>query len=251
MTGKSAHALASDPRPARGTLRKKAYDTLKANILNGQLHRGERLSETRLMREFDIGRTPLREALNQLEREGLVVSRPNSGYSVASFDMEAVCNLLVVREGLDAIAAELAAEVASDSGLERLEGVMSEIEALDSAHTRTPETYAKELELGLKIHEVILEATGNGPLIEITQRVYDQLRLALWLEVLWIDVWEDSVEEHRAIVDALLARDGKRAAEAARSHVRGTRDNMSIIKDVCDYRRRIGEERLPSSTRKT
>lgn len=251
MTGKPAPAMAKDPRPARGTLRKRAYDTLKASILNGNLHRGERLSEKRLMREFDIGRTPVREALNQLEREGLVVGRPNSGYSVANFDMEAVCNLLVVREGLDAIAAELATEVASSSDFERLEGVMNEIEALDAMHTRSPETYAKELELGLKIHEVILESTGNGPLIEITRRVYDQLRLALWLEVLWIDVWKDSVEEHRAIVNALLARDGKRAAEAARKHVRGTRDNMKIIKDVHDYRRHIGEERLPGNTRRT
>ncbi|MDX1488773.1 MAG: GntR family transcriptional regulator, partial [Acidiferrobacterales bacterium] len=112
MSRKSAIAMARDLRPARGTLRKRAYDTLKANILNGNLRRGERLSETRLMQEFDIGRTPVREALNQLEKEGLVVGRPNSGYSVVNFDMEAVCNLLVVREGLDAIAAEVAAEVA-------------------------------------------------------------------------------------------------------------------------------------------
>ena len=62
--------------------------------------------------------------------------RPNSGYSAANFDIEAVCNLLVVLEGLDAIAAELAANVASDADLERLSGVMSEIEALDSVHTR-------------------------------------------------------------------------------------------------------------------
>ena len=251
MSGKSAPAMARDLRPARGTLRQRAYDTLKANILNGNLCRGERLSETRLMQEFEIGRTPVREALNQLEREGLVVGRPNSGYSVANFDMEAVCDLLVVREGLDAIAAELAAEVATDSDFERLQGVMSEIEALDSAHTRSPETYAKELELGLKVHEVIAEATGNGPLIEIIRRVYDQLRVALWLEVLWIDVWKDAIEEHRAIVDALLARDGKRAVEAAREHVRATRENMKIIKDVYNYRRRVGEERLPSNTKKT
>lgn len=240
MTSRSAHAMANDMRPARGTLRKRAYDTLKANILSGYLHRGERLSERRLMREFDIGRTPVREALNQLEREGLVVGRPNSGYSVAYFDMETICNLLVVREGLDAIAAELAADVASDADLKRLQGVMREIEALDSAHARSPETRAKELELGVKIHEVILEATGNAPLIEITRRVYDQLRLALWLEVLWVDVWKDAVEEHRAILDALLARDGKRAAEAARRHVRSTRENMKIINDVYDYRRRAG-----------
>lgn len=250
MTDTSEKLAAKQRRPARGTLRKKAYDVLKSSILNGNLRRGERLSEARLMREFEIGRTPVREALNQLEREGLVASRPNHGYTVADLDVDAVCNLLVVREGLDAIAAEYAAEAASDSDLDRLQTVMKEIEALDSAHTRSPTTYARELELGLRIHEVILEATGNAPLIEMTRRVYHQLRLALWLEVLWIDQWKEAVEEHRAIVDALLARDGKRAAEAARAHVRASRENMEIIRDVYDCRRRIGESRLPSSSRK-
>jgi DNA-binding GntR family transcriptional regulator len=250
MTEASEDFVAGDARPARGTLRKKAYNTLKENILNGYLRRGERLSEARLIQEFEIGRTPVREALNQLEREGLVVSRPNRGYSVTNFDIDTVCNLLLVREGLDAIAAEHAAEVASDAELGRLKAVMNEIESLDSAHAQSPEVYAKELELGLKIHEVILESTRNEPLIEITRRVYDQLRLALWLEVLWIDVWEDGVSEHRAIVNALLARDGSRAAEAARTHVRSSRENMKIIREVYNSRRRIGKERLPSNARR-
>jgi len=250
MTDASEDLVAGDVRPVRGTLRKKAYETLKTNILNGHLRRGERLSEVRLMREFKIGRTPVREALNQLEREGLVVSRPNRGYSVTNFDINTVCDLLIVREGLDAIAAEHAAEVASDAELRRLKAVMDEIQALDSTHAQSPEVYAKELELGLKIHEVILESTRNEPLIEITRRVYDQLRLALWLEVLWVDVWEDGVSEHRAIVNALLARDGSRAAEAARTHVRSSRENMKIIREVYNSRRRIGKERLPSNAKR-
>jgi DNA-binding GntR family transcriptional regulator len=150
-------------------LREKAYRTLKQGILHGQLRRGERLSEARLMREFDIGRTPLREALNRLEREGLVVSQPNSGYSVANLDIDAVCDLLVVREGLDALAAEIAVETATEDDLRRLAAVMEEIEALDRVHERTPEVYARELELGLKVHEVILDMTRNPALREITQ----------------------------------------------------------------------------------
>jgi DNA-binding GntR family transcriptional regulator len=251
MTSRSVSAKASQERPPRGSLRKYAYDTLKASILNGHLRQGERLSELRLMKEFELGRTPLREALNQLENEGLVISRPNSGYTVVDLDIEAVCNLLIVREGLDAIAAEQAAELASDGDLERLEAVMREIETLDLEHSQSPETFAAELELGLRIHEVIVESTGNRPLVDITRRVYDQLRLALWLEVLWIDQWKDAIEEHRAIVDAVLARDSSRAAAAARLHVSTSRDNMAIIKDVYAQRRRPGIERLPNSPKKS
>jgi DNA-binding GntR family transcriptional regulator len=222
-------------------LREKAYRTLKQGILHGQLRRGERLSEARLMREFDIGRTPLREALNRLEREGLVVSQPNSGYSVANLDIDAVCDLLVVREGLDALAAEIAVETATEDDLRRLAAVMEEIEALDRVHERTPEVYARELELGLKVHEVILDMTRNPALREITQRVYDQLRLALWVEVRWIDQWKMAVEEHRTIVTAVMARDAPAAVAAARAHIRSSRQNMQIIRQINQVRRDDGQ----------
>ena len=233
-----------DTPKRRGGLRERAFQTLKESILGGDLHRGERLSEARLMRDFGIGRTPLREALNRLEREGLVVSQPNSGYSVANLDVDAVCELLVVREGLDAMAAEIAVETASDKELEALAAVMAEIDALDHAHGRTPDVYARELELGLEVHEVILAATRNKALIDITRRVYDQLRLGLWVEVRWIDQWTMAVAEHRSIVDAMLDRDAPRAIEAARAHVRSSRRNMQMIRDVSSLRRSTSA-RLP------
>lgn len=234
---------ASSPQK-RGVLREKAFQTLKGAILQGDLQRGERLSEARLIREFSIGRTPLREALNRLEQEGLVVSQPNSGYSVANLDVDKVCELLVVREGLDAMAAEIATETATDAELQALSRVMEDIYALDRAHERTPEVYARELELGLEVHEVILSATHNASLIEITRRVYDQLRLALWIEVRWIDQWTMAVAEHQAIVEAMLDRDAPRAAKAARAHVRSSRRNMQIIREVSAMRRSRGS-RIP------
>ncbi len=228
----------------RGVLREKAFLALKDAILHGSLQRGERLSEARLIREFGIGRTPLREALNRLEREGLVVSQPNSGFSVANLDVDTVCELLVVREGLDAMAAEIATETATDEELRGLSRVMDDIDELDRAHERTPDVYARELELGLEVHEVILAATHNAPLIEITQRVYDQLRLALWVEVRWIDQWTMAVTEHRDIVEAMLARDAPRAVKAARAHVRSSRRNMQMIREVSAHRRDRGS-RIP------
>ncbi|MEJ1999384.1 MAG: GntR family transcriptional regulator [Maritimibacter sp.] len=236
-------ATAASPKK-RGILREKAFLTLKDAILTGSLHRGEHLSEARLIREFGIGRTPLREALNRLEREGLVVSQPNSGCSVANLDVDAVCDLLVVREGLDAMAAEIAVKTATDEELQGLARVMDDIYALDRAHERTPEVYARELDLGLAVHEVILAATHNAPLIEITRRVYDQLRLALWVEVRWIDQWSMAVAEHRDIIEAMLDRDAPRAAAAARAHVRSSWDNMQKIREVAELRRTRGS-RMP------
>lgn len=241
---KRAAAALSSGRHERGTRRRQAYDALREMILSGKLHPGERLSEVRLSTKLGISRTPLREALMQLDTEGLVVGRPNSGYVVSHFDLPSICELLVAREGLDGYAAELAAETASDEALEPLRAVMQEIEDLNLLKSRAPDHIARELELGLKVHEVIVAATGNRVLEEMTRRVYEQLQLALWLEVLWIDLSGEAVEEHRAIVEAVLARDGKRACEAARWHVRTSLNNMSTIQNVYLHRSgRLGIQR--------
>jgi DNA-binding GntR family transcriptional regulator len=85
---------------------------------------------------------------------------------------------------------------------------------------------------------VIVSATRNAALQEMTRRLYEQLRVALWLEVLWLDSWADAVEQHRAIVEAVVARDVPRAVEAAREHVRDSLRNMTRIERLYEERRR-------------
>jgi DNA-binding GntR family transcriptional regulator len=96
---------------------------------------------------------------------------------------------------------------------------------------------ARQLELGLKVHEVIVAATRNSALQEMTRRLYEQLRVALWLEVLWLDSWGPAVEQHRAIVEAVVARDVPRAVGAAREHVRDSLRNMARIERLYEERR--------------
>ena len=173
-----------------------------------------------------------------LEAEGLVIGRQNSGYAVVHFDPQAICDLLVAREGLDGYTAEIACRFASDDDLARLQAVMGEIDEADRRKDRMPPDTARQLELGLKVHEVIAAATRNPVLQEMTRRLYEQLRAALWLEVLWLDSWADAVEQHRAIVEAVVARDVPRAVEAAREHVRDSLHNMTRIESLYEDRRR-------------
>jgi DNA-binding GntR family transcriptional regulator len=172
-----------------------------------------------------------------LEAEGLVIGRQNSGYSVVHFEPEAIRNLLVAREGLDAYVAEVACRTATDGDLERLKAVMAEIEDTDRRQDNEHREPARELELGLKVHEVIVSATRNPALQDMTRRLYEQLRVALWLEVLWVDSWDDAVEQHREIIEAVLARDVPRAAEAAREHIRDSLRNMARVERLYEERR--------------
>ncbi|MGF1631075.1 MAG: GntR family transcriptional regulator [Kiloniellaceae bacterium] len=225
------------PRAGGGALRRHAYETLKGMILSAAFHPGERLSEIRLSQMIGVSRTPLREALMLLESEGLVIGRQNSGYSVVHFEPEAIRDLLVAREGLDAYAAEIACRTATEEDLERLKAVMAEIDKIDQRQDGEARQAARELELGLKVHEVIVAATYNKALQEMTRRLYEQLRVALWLEVLWIDSWDDGVVQHREIVEAIIARDVPRAVEAAREHIRDSLRNMARIERLYEERR--------------
>lgn len=236
MKDDDTHTDVRPPHAGGGALRRHAYEALKGMILSGAFHPGERLSEVRLAQRIGVSRTPLREALMLLEAEGLVIGRQNSGYSVVHFDPEAIRNLLVAREGLDAYVAEVACRTASDADIARLKAVMAEIEEIDRLDDEARQP-ARELELGLEVHEVIVAATGNPVLQDMTRRLYEQLRAALWLEVLWIDSWDDSVEQHREIIEAVLARDAPRAVEAAREHIRDSLRNMARIDRFYDERR--------------
>lgn len=215
-----------------GTLRSKAYSSLKALILRGNLKPGERLAEADLARRLGVSRTPLREALTRLEQDGLVIGRPHHGYVVIDLDTTALLDLLNVREVLDVHAAIEAVGHASEHDLARLRAVMERIERLNERDSRPVQDVAEELELGLRIHEVIAEATGNRYLVETLTRIYERLQLALWLEILWIDKWDNAVEEHRAIVDAVCRRDEAAAVAAAKAHVQTSRDSIRRLAEA-------------------
>jgi DNA-binding GntR family transcriptional regulator len=237
MSQNDASPESKPPHAGGGALRRHAYEALKGMILSSAFHPGERLSEVRLSQLIGVSRTPLREALMLLEAEGLVIGRQNSGYSVVHFEPEAIRNLLVAREGLDAYVAEVACRTATDGDLERLKAVMTEIEETDRRQDNARREPARELELGLKVHEVIVSATRNPALQDMTRRLYEQLRVALWLEVLWVNSWDDAVEQHREIIEAVLARDVPRAVEAAREHIRDSLRNMARVERLYEERR--------------
>ena len=226
--------------PDAGTLRLKAYTDLKALILRGRLKPGERLAETDLARRLGVSRTPLREALTRLEQDGLVIGKPHLGYVVIDLDAKALLDLLNIREVLDMHAAVEAVRHSSEHDLGRLRAVMARIERLNERDSRSVKDIAEELELGLRIHEVIAEATGNRYLVESLTRIYERLQLALWLEILWVDKWDNTLEEHRAIVDAVCRRDEAAAAAAARAHVKTSRDNILRLAEAKALQMAVG-----------
>ena len=219
------------PLASEKTLGQVAYDALRGMILSGEIRPGERLAERELARRVRVSRTPLREALGWLVRDGLAVSRPGLGYFAVEFDPELVAEMYAFRELMEVRASEMAARRISDAGIAELAAVMKRLALYESEAELTIEKLRDEVHLGLRIHEIIARECGNRFVCDALLQLYDRMRLLTWIDALWFDKWELTRQEHRELVAAVSARDPERAVIASRHHVqRAGSDALWVIK---------------------
>lgn len=201
-----------------------AYDALRSMILSGEVKPGARLSERELARRVQVSRTPLREALGRLERDGLAISKPGLGYFAAEFDPALVAELYEFREILELQATRLAARRIGEAGIRELRDIMRQLARFERKKKLSMDELREEVHLGLRIHEVIARESGNTLVSDALYQLYDRLRLLTWIDVLWFDAWSVTRREHRELVAAVIARDAERAAKVAQRHVRRSGD---------------------------
>jgi DNA-binding GntR family transcriptional regulator len=208
------------------TLSQLAYDRLKAMLISGELRPGERLGERELARRIEVSRTPLREALSRLERDGLAIVKPGRGYFALEFDAKTIEEMYELRELLEIHASRLAARKIGSDGLAALEDIMGRLAVFESEQNLSLGQLREEAHLGLRIHEVIAQECGNDLISATLHHLYDRLRLLTWIDVLWFDKWAVTRREHLDLVEAVMSRDEDRAAELARQHVCRCRDDV-------------------------
>jgi DNA-binding GntR family transcriptional regulator len=213
-------------RASKGTLKESVYASLKAMIVSGELQAGSRLTEIDLAARLKVSRTPLREALNRLERDGLVSSKPRHGYFVTVFDLRTVEDAFDVREVLEGYAAERAAERIKPEDKERLHAVLRQCESMAARDNRSMTDMIQEMRLGLEIHRIIAEVSDNRLLHENICGFLDKFQHFIWIELLWLDEWAAARNEHDGIVAAICAGEGQQAAALARQHVRVSKENI-------------------------
>ena len=198
--------LKSDQNSGRGV-----YEQIIHDIRLGRLLPGERLTETDLAARFQISRTPVREAIRQLETDGLVVHMPRLGATIRRLDPAEVSELYEMRAVLESTAARLAARAASKPEL-------AEISALHDAMAGT-EDIDTLYRLNQLFHTTILDAARNRFLVNAMASVQKTLL------ILGRSTLEDggrprtAQREHQAIVDALWAKDEDTAESAMRQHI--------------------------------
>lgn len=195
--------------------RERAYDSLIRLILSGSFAPGDPISERGLSEKLDIGRTPIREALRDLERSGLVEVVPARGTFVKRPSISDMREIYEIRYALEGMAAFTAAKRGVTPDLLAFRQKFEEL-------VRNPEgsTAADIDELGTRFHQKIVEATGNKTL----QKVFKQFRLPFLLEsglihASRVAVIRQLVDEHLGILDAIERGDASEAQRLMCAHL--------------------------------
>jgi DNA-binding GntR family transcriptional regulator len=195
-------------------LTRQAYQRLRDLIVTLRLQPGALINEAALMDELAVGRTPLREALQRLAGEGLVVLRPRRGAFVAGLSLLDLQQIFELRRVLEGYAAGLAAERATPADLAALQAALDQLPAAGASGD--PQAL---IEVDRAFHRALARAAHNRFLENTLSRLYN-LNLRLWYLALdKIGPMHDAVADHQRVLTALRQRDSAQAETALREHI--------------------------------
>lgn len=186
------------------TLREQVYEKIRQAILDRQLTPGDHVREQGLTKMLAVSRTPLREALGLLERDGLLRNFPNRGWFVATFTPTEIEEIFVMRAGLESLAAELMIDRMGDKEFAYLEQLLEE----QGRSIGADEGVTKKL-LDMKFHRAIVELAGNQRLVQMWENIYIQCAMAFHFQTVTMPDYDhtQAVRDHTAILDALRSGD--------------------------------------------
>ena len=185
-------------------------------ILQGVFKGGDRLVESDLQKQFGISRSPIRETFRILEKHGLVVSYPRKGTFVKEVTPKDVQQHFPIRASLEGLAASLAASRLSPRDIQDMSGSLADMKV-----TVAQQDHHSYRQHHMRFHETFIRASGNDALIEILQNLR-QHEVWLRLTYFYVGSRRNSIEIHKAILDALVAGYGTEAEKLVRSHIMDT-----------------------------
>lgn len=209
------------------SLRGKVFRKLREDILSGVYQDHDELREITIGEELGVSRTPVREALRQLELEGLVTIVPNKGAYVTGITRKDVHDIYKIRSMLEGLCARWATENISDEQIEKLE----EIVYLSEFHLRRKNEgkAAQVSELDGRFHQVLYEASNSRILDHLLSDFHKYVKMARTMSVGTKDRAEESVKEHREILEAIKNKDADKAERLANGHVIKVMENLHIM----------------------
>jgi DNA-binding GntR family transcriptional regulator len=215
------------------TLARRTFDSIKTDIIDGQLAQGTKIVESDLALKYGISRGPLREAIHRLEQIKLIVRIPHAGSRVVTLDTKMMGDIYIAREALEGMAARLAARLMSDAEVSALSAL------LDQHETNISETEGKayfQREGDIDFHFRIAVASQNQWILEnLNGELYQLIRMCRHQSGQFPARAQTALEQHRQIATAIARRDEELAEILMRRHISGAWEIVrKILEDKND-----------------
>jgi DNA-binding GntR family transcriptional regulator len=224
--------VALAPLEDTSTFADRAYAALKDVIVRLNIYEQTeevRLDERQLASDLGISRTPVREAMAQLEREGFVRSVPRRGVYVVRKTKAEVIELITAWAALESMAARLITERGEDADIATLRGMFTTFEN-GTLHAKLDE-YS---EVNIQFHQAIIGMSGNQVLIDLAENLFTHMRMIRRKTIGEQDRVDRSIRDHMNIIEALEARDTERAERLVREHALGLAEHVRRYADYLD-----------------
>lgn len=203
------------------------YHTIRQMIFDGVFVPGERVYEAKIARDFEVSRSPVREAVRALIKDGLLVMDDKSQISVYNPTMKDVEEIYQCRMALESLAARLSAQLATDDEHREIEASLKETEELVKENNKTKNS--RIISLNSRFHELVTEYSQNK---RLQQQIEDLRSLTYYLRLVNFQGEHRAkviLNEHKVIYEFIKKRDGYRAAAAMEEHIS---NDLNHLKDI-------------------
>jgi DNA-binding GntR family transcriptional regulator len=224
--------FAIEPIDTSFSFKNKAYAALKNLILSMDIYRNRadiRLDERQLAQDFGVSRTPVREAMAQLEREGFVRSVPRRGVYIVRKTRDEVIEMITAWAALESMAARLITENATAGEIAALRRMFATFEG-GQVQAKLDE-YS---EVNIEFHQTIIRMSRNSVLISLAENLFTHMRMIRRKTIGEKDRADRSIRDHMNIIEALEARDTARAEQLVRDHALGLAEHVAKYADYLD-----------------
>ena len=210
------------------SLKEKVYKTLRFDILTGKISGGTHITESNIASRLNVSRTPVREALQKLTQEKLIISIPKVGYIVEIMSNDDIQDLFSARFDIEVLVTQKATQYITPSELEMMAENIEKSKACIKSGA-----LEKITELDFEFHSILYKAARSKTLYRICKNLGDRtLKYRHGLNFI-PKVWDEAIDNHIGIYQALLAKNNDQAAKADRIHAEQVKSQLlDIMKKV-------------------
>jgi len=215
---------------AFSTMSEIVLDEIREDILSGRLKPGVKIDQNQLKERFGISAIPIREAIHRLQSEGYVDIVPHRGVHVKPLSREEIEDLYLVRAEVEVLAARLALENLTDDDVAELRELFGQMSQLTDSGA-----YGELLKVNRRFHYTIYRACRRLHLLQILDELWMRSSRYRSLVTVKPSRAKRAIDEHRAILDACVARDGEALERAIRRNVEETRRVIGMAPDSIEF----------------